>query len=147
VVDLANRLHLRFIGGHPMAGNERPAEKGWDPKLFRDAPFFLCPSRGGTKRDLSAVRLIVRLLGSNPMVADPVEHDRAMALTSHLPALLARRYREFTLRVPAKYCGPGYKSFTRLSRTPRQLLQTFMDSNGDFIRDARGLWRKWQLNH
>ena len=39
-----NCKRLRMIGGHPMAGNEHKGEKGWNPELFRNAPFFLCPA-------------------------------------------------------------------------------------------------------
>ena len=137
----ANRRKLRFIGGHPMAGNERPAEKGWDAKLFEGTPFFLCRSKGATAADLALATQLARAVGARPLVVDPAEHDRAVALTSHLPALLSAAYVKFARSVPSKYHGPGYRSFTRLARTSPALLQTFLDANGDLIRAAFRRWR------
>lgn len=145
VVHLANRKRLRFIGGHPMAGNERPGEKGWDVDLFTNAPFFLCPSRYAAKRDVAEIRRLIRTLSAKPYLVNPAAHDRAVALTSHLPALLSRHYREFARFVPALFQGPGYRSFTRLSHTPPTLLQTFLDSNGDMIRDCLRRWKKSEI--
>lgn len=145
IVNLANRKRLRFIGGHPMAGNERPGEKGWDADLFRNAPFFLCPSRYAAKKDVSELQRLIRRLSAKPRLVTPAAHDRAVALTSHLPALLSLQYREFAHSVSPEFQGPGYRSFTRLSHTPPALLQTFLDSNGDMIRDCLRRWKKSQI--
>lgn len=142
VMAFANRRRLRFIGGHPMTGNERAAEKGWDAGLFRDHPFFLCPSSHVSKRDLNEVRALLRKMKAKPVVVDPSEHDRAVALTSHLPAFLSLAYRQFAQSVPEIFRGPGYRSFTRLGNTPSDLLSTFLESNGDFIEQSLRSWKK-----
>lgn len=145
VVARANRRKLRFIGGHPMAGNERPVEKGWDVRLFENAPFFLCPAAGTTTADLATAKRFAQSIHARPVVVDPDEHDRAVAWTSHLPALLSVAYLKFTGSVPANYQGPGYRSFTRLAHTPPALLQTFLESNGDLISKAFRRWRRFAM--
>ena len=145
IVALANRKRLRFIGGHPMAGSERPAEKGWDTRLFEKAPFFLCPAGAATSGDLALARRLARSVGARPAIVDPAGHDRAVALTSHLPALLSAAYQDFTRSVPPAYKGPGYLSFTRLANTPEALLETFAHANGDLIRESFRKWRRVML--
>lgn len=142
VVARANRRKLRFIGGHPMAGNERSAEKGWNARLFENAPFFLCPAAGATTADLATAKRFARSIQARPIVVDPAEHDHAAALTSHLPALLSIAYLKFTETVPPEYQGPGYQSFTRLAHSPPALIHTFLESNGDLIRKALRQWRR-----
>lgn len=125
-----------------MAGNERAGEKGWDAELFRDHPFFLSPSAGSSKSDLGAIRILLRKLKAKPIVVDPSEHDRAVALTSHLPAFLSLAYERFTQTIPEIFKGPGFHSFTRLSKTSPDLLSTFLESNGDLIEQGLRRWKK-----
>lgn len=76
-----------FIGGHPMAGRERPGAEASDPDLLRDAPYALCASSGIPDVKLQAVERWVRSLGARPHWIDPKEHDKIAAIVSHLPQL------------------------------------------------------------
>jgi prephenate dehydrogenase len=133
IVKRATGLGLRFIGGHPMAGNERAAEAGWDPDLFTGHPFFLCPTSRLQKTDLQSIRKLVSAIGADPTVVDPAAHDRHLATTSHFPAFLSRAFAELTTSTPEMYRGPGYHSMTRLAHTSPELLQTFLLANGDNV--------------
>ncbi|PWT92789.1 MAG: hypothetical protein C5B54_02965 [Acidobacteria bacterium] len=140
IISQANRRKLRFIGGHPMAGNEREGERGWDAALFDKAPFFLCPGKFSKRSDLTQIKKLIQLIHANPIVVNPQQHDEFVALTSHLPAFLSVAYRDFSNSVPASFQGPGYKSFTRLAQTSPQLLKTFRESNA---RNITKQWKKW----
>ena len=129
IVRLANRKRLRMIGGHPMAGNEHKGEKGWNPELFRDAPFFLCPAGIASRSDRIKISRLLKQIGAQPRVVDPVQHDRAVAITSHLPALIANSYARLAEGVPSYFHGPGFKSFTRPGKCSSDLLETFRLSN------------------
>ena len=136
----ADRKQLRFIGGHPMAGNEFAGEKGWRQDLFENVPFFLCNSKRATKKDLAFVNRFVRNLGARPVVVDAADHDRCVALTSHFPAVVSRLLAELAENVPAVYQGSGFRSMTRLAKTPSDLMNTFLQSNGEeMVRSARKL--------
>lgn len=126
---LAEKLGLRFIGGHPLCGNERSGEKGWKEDLFHKVPFFLCASSGSNPSDRSSITRFIRKLDAKPIAVNPALHDRFMADTSHFPAFLSILLAESTRRIPAYFKGPGHKSMTRLSVTNRELLRTFLDSN------------------
>lgn len=134
IVQIANERNLRMIGGHPMAGNEQKGERGWDVTLFQKKPFFLCPagiSTAGDRRKLSA---LLRKIGCQPIIVNPAKHDEAVAITSHLPALLAHSYIRLARGIPEEFCGPGFHSFTRPGRCSIELLKTFMNSNAKNIR-------------
>ena len=133
IVQAANRLQLRFIGGHPMAGNEREEEKGWDPDLFTDRPFFICRTAKSTPSDFLTVERLAKKLGAFPLEVRPEDHDRFVAMTSHFPAFLSELFANISAKAPSIYRGPGYQSMTRLGRTPSKLLETFLHSNRENI--------------
>jgi prephenate dehydrogenase len=129
IVGYAKRRGLRFIGGHPLAGNERLGEKGWDPDLFSARPFFLCPTPQTTARDLSRVRQFVRKIDAHPIEVAPVLHDLHLAKTSHFAAILSLLFANLCKGAPKVFKGPGYNSMSRLSHTPPVLLETFLRCN------------------
>lgn len=143
VVRLARRRRLRFIGGHPMAGNEHPGEKGWDRNLFQDAPFFLCPTPRVPPTEITWIKQFISHLGALPVEVKPNEHDRFVAMTSHFPAFLSQVWQKTTLPAPDVFKGPGYRSMERLSRTSPELLQTFLDANRkNIVKSALALQRR-----
>jgi prephenate dehydrogenase len=138
LVRLANRLKLRFIGGHPMAGNEFEGEKGWRTDLFENAPYFLCPAKHASTGDLTTVLKIVGDLGAHPFLADPKSHDRSVSITSHFAAFLAGLLLKMGENIPGEFRGPGFQSMTRLAQTSPKLLNTFLESNGEnILRNAK----------
>ena len=147
ILQLANRRKIRFIGGHPMAGNEFTLEKGWREDLFEGAPFFLCKSRNVTQKDLSFVQSFVQHLGARPLPVDAKSHDRFVSVTSHFPAILAGWLSEMGKNIPPDFKGPGFHSMTRLAKTSPDLLKTFLDSNGENItrsaKELQKLLKKW----
>lgn len=78
-----------FVGGHPMAGRERGGIDQASDALFRDRTFALCRAASTTDADLRRARALVRGLGAVPLQMDAAAHDRCVALTSHLPHVLA----------------------------------------------------------
>jgi prephenate dehydrogenase len=135
---LANSRHLRFIGGHPLAGNEFAGELGWQDDLFRDAPFFVCPGKYSSRADLRMVQQIIRILGARMQIVDSDQHDRLISKTSHFPAFLSILLKELARQAPEKYQGPGFRSMTRLAATSPELLNTFLESNQtNILRDFK----------
>lgn len=79
----------RFIAGHPMAGSELQGLDGADAQLFRGAVWVLTPSPATDDDTFARVANVVRSLGAEVLVLRPEEHDRLVAVTSHLPHLTA----------------------------------------------------------
>ena len=149
IVRFASRRKLRFIGGHPLAGNERASEKGWNPDLFLGTPFFLCAPAG--QADLVAAKRLVRFLGAKPKQVSASQHDRYIAMTSQFPAFLSALLAKTTASAPALFQGPGYRSMTRLARTDPELFRTFLESNRNHILRSATKFRRqlddWIRNH
>jgi len=79
----------RFIGGHPMAGNEGRGYESADPAVFRGAKWVLTPGPEASAAALAGICDFVSYLGADPLLMDPAAHDRAVAQVSHLPHVLA----------------------------------------------------------
>lgn len=79
--------HLRFVGGHPMAGSERHGVANADAALLENAVWILTPTDGTDAEALSAVEGFVAHLGAKPLRIDPATHDRLVATVSHVPYL------------------------------------------------------------
>ena len=80
---------MRFVGGHPLAGRERSGPAAAQADLFDGRPWVLTPDPRSSSAALDAVRRMVVACGAVPVVLDAQVHDRAVALVSHLPQLVA----------------------------------------------------------
>jgi len=80
---------VHFIGGHPMAGSEKTGVAAANPALFKNAHYLLTPTQ---KTDMAAYKKLHSMLtsiGANVVAIEPEKHDRAVAVVSHLPHMLA----------------------------------------------------------
>ncbi|MBL1085230.1 prephenate dehydrogenase [Streptomyces actinomycinicus] len=82
-------LDASFVGGHPMAGRERSGPLAARADLFEDRPWVLTPAAGTSRTALNHALELVARCGATPLVMDGEAHDRAVALTSHAPHVMA----------------------------------------------------------
>jgi prephenate dehydrogenase len=80
---------VRFVGSHPLAGSEKRGPEHANADLFRDRLTVVTPVSHTSHEAVEQTCAFWRALGSRVRVMPPEEHDRALALTSHLPHLLA----------------------------------------------------------
>ncbi|MGA1369301.1 MAG: prephenate dehydrogenase [Blastocatellia bacterium] len=83
-----------FVGGHPMAGSEHSGVEYARADLFDRAVYALVPLASGSpwtppEEKFSWLVSLIESIGARPLVTLAEEHDRAVALVSHLPQLLA----------------------------------------------------------
>ncbi|MCW2928645.1 MAG: prephenate dehydrogenase [Thermoleophilia bacterium] len=87
------RDDVEHVGGHPMCGGTTAGVGASDPAMFIGARWAVCPVARGAEGDGmgAAARLsqVVEAVGADPVVVDAGEHDRAVALVSHLPRVVA----------------------------------------------------------
>jgi prephenate dehydrogenase len=81
--------HVRFVGGHPMAGSEQEGVDGADAALFEGATWVLTPTLDTDAEAYTAVRSVLRELGADVVALPPDRHDSLVALVSHVPHLAA----------------------------------------------------------
>jgi prephenate dehydrogenase len=86
---VAEADHPRFIGGHPMAGSEQIGLHGADPDLFEGAVWVLTPTPATDLASFDRLKGVVMSLGADVLVLSPSDHDRLVAVVSHVPHLVA----------------------------------------------------------
>jgi prephenate dehydrogenase len=79
----------RFVGGHPLAGKEAHGAEHASAGLFEGATWFLTPTGATSPERYALVHGFVAELGAFPHAIEPTAHDQLVALTSHLPHVLA----------------------------------------------------------
>jgi len=79
----------RFLGGHPMAGSELRGLSGARADLFRGSTWVLTPTDRTSPTTYSTLHGILREIGANVVAVGAEDHDRLVAIASHVPHLLA----------------------------------------------------------
>lgn len=123
----------RFIGGHPMAGKESRGVEVADAELFRGRPYVL------TSHDAEFSRWI-ECMGARVVILTAEEHDRLVALTSHLPQLVSTALAASIAAEPGavQVAGPGAVDLTRLALSPYDIWRDIFATNSAPIDAALG---------
>lgn len=125
----------QFIGGHPMAGKESRGVTSADPNLFRGRTWVL-----SRKLDHPFVEWLGKI-GAHVIYLSPEEHDRTVAITSHLPQLVAsalaatvgaQLQHEDHLRAG----GPGLIDMTRLALSSYDIWGDILETNREAVEQA-----------
>src|SRR5690606_38292478 len=114
----------RFVGAHPIAGTEDSGAAAADAELFRGARCVLTPVADTDRDALARVRALWQSVGMHVVEMAPEAHDELLALTSHLPHVLAfaltnaaTDFRESHAGAPDPFAfaGPSFQSATRVA--------------------------------
>ena len=93
VIDQAKKvfkyLPATFVPCHPVAGSHHSGIGSSDPDLFQGSRTAITPLPETRPESIEKIRRLWKLLGSEVVVLTPEAHDRALALSSHLPHLTA----------------------------------------------------------
>jgi prephenate dehydrogenase len=81
--------NVAFVGGHPLAGSEQRGFEAADVRLFDGSIFILTPTARTPRQALRRVIRFWKPLVHRVVTMSPLQHDRVLAGTSHLPHLLA----------------------------------------------------------
>jgi prephenate dehydrogenase len=138
----------RFVGGHPMCGSESRGAENASAGLFEAATWFLTPTATTDAARHRLVHSFAADLGAFPIAIDPAAHDRLVALTSHLPHVLANVIvnRAGASRVeghdPLQSAGGSLRDMTRIAgANPRMWIDVFLD-NAEALRDELADFRR-----
>lgn len=128
------------IGGHPICGKEKSGLENADAELFRNAPFIITPLDRTTQTAKVAFDQIISAVGANRIEMTAEEHDRVLAVTSHLPFLISSALVLSTSQDAVPYIGPGFKSTSRLAGTSSSMMLGVLQSNRENVLNAlRGM--------
>jgi cyclohexadieny/prephenate dehydrogenase len=111
-----------FVGGHPVAGTEHSGPDAAFASLFEQRRCILTPVAGTDPAAVARVRAMWELVGSSVDEMTPEHHDRVLAVTSHLPHLIAYTIvgtvadlEEQARAEVFKYAAGGFTDFTRIA--------------------------------
>ena len=145
IVDRARRAIRRcqFLGGHPMAGKEKRGVEEADPDLFVGRTYVLTPVDRAELETPAAKNFLdwIRRIGALPVVLSPVDHDRIVAHTSHLPqlastALASTLADRQDVRAHLVVAGPGLADTTRLALSAYEIWGDILATNAGEIERA-----------
>jgi len=134
-----------FVGGHPIAGSHHSGVNHARPDLFTDATYVLTNQNSRPQSEsFSRVRQTVEALGSRVKMMTAIDHDRALALISHLPQLVSSALAKTTTEQDdaatfLALAGPGYKDMTRLADSSWSMWGDVLATNPNEIAKALDL--------
>ncbi len=132
---------LYYVGSHPMAGSEKRGVEQARGDLFDGALCFVTPTEHSPRQAITAVRELWEALGARVRLLTPAEHDRIMAVASHLPHLVAAALVNLATPSVMDCAGSGFRDTTRIaSGDPRMWTDVCMH-NRDRLLEALRLFR------
>lgn len=126
----------RYAGGHPMAGSERSGPLAASAALFDGRPWAVTPHDGADPDAVALVEELARVSGAVPVRLSPVEHDAAVARTSHVPHLMAALAAGRLVDAPTKHLalsGQGVRDVTRVAAGDPVLYGQIVSANADQV--------------
>jgi prephenate dehydrogenase len=105
----------RFVGAHPLAGSEKKGVEHAHADLFVGRWTILTPTPRTSPDALDRVRAFWESLGARLRLMTPADHDRALALTSHLPQLLAAALAGLLPDELRDLAATGFRDTTRIA--------------------------------
>jgi prephenate dehydrogenase len=141
IVDTARETLRRcqFLGGHPMAGKETRGAGSADAALFDGRTWVLTPDEPEELETAAArdFRGWLERIGARVTVLDSDEHDRVVALTSHLPQLASTALASLVSHVSrTEISGSGLADMTRLAGSSYDLWRDILATNSGHIERA-----------
>ena len=138
--------HVHFVGGHPMAGAEKPGIDAADALLFENAIYAVCltddDEASALEGSLSPLVDLIEATGARPLLLEADHHDRIAAWVSHLPQLLAVSLMnvvdDLDDATARQLAAGGFRDMTRIASSPFDMWRDILVGNQMAILDALG---------
>jgi prephenate dehydrogenase len=130
----------RFVASHPLAGRELGGFAAADGALFEGRTWAIVPSLDPAVQ--ARLEALVTALGARPLIVTAADHDRLVAISSHLPQLLSVALgAELAAAGDADgrvydLCGPGMQSMLRLAHSDAALWAGIAQANATALAGA-----------
>jgi cyclohexadieny/prephenate dehydrogenase len=136
---------VHFIPGHPIAGTEQSGPKSGFAELFTGRWVILTPPPGSATEAVSKLEKFWRACGSNVELMTAEHHDLVLAITSHLPHLIAYNIvataadlEEVTDSEVIKFSAGGFRDFTRIASSDPTMWRDVFLNNRDAVLEMLG---------
>lgn len=139
--------HAVFVPGHPIAGTEHSGPEAGFATLFKGRWQILTPLEDTAEGKQAVIDLgrFWEMLGAHVDVMDPERHDVVLAVTSHLPHLIAfnivamaEDLENVTEGEVVKYSASGFRDFTRIAASDPTMWRDVFLNNRDAVLEVLG---------
>ncbi len=136
---------VHFIPGHPIAGTEQSGPRSGFAELFHGRWCILTPVPGSEAAAVKKLTEFWEALGSMVDVMDVAHHDLVLAITSHLPHLIAYTtvataddLQNVTNSEVVKYSASGFRDFTRIAASDPTMWRDVFLNNKEAVLEMLG---------
>jgi cyclohexadieny/prephenate dehydrogenase len=136
---------VHFIPGHPIAGTEQSGPRSGFAELFENRWCILTPVEGGDPLATAKLEALWQACGSNTELMTADHHDLVLAITSHLPHLIAYTtvatasdLESVTDTEVIKYSASGFRDFTRIAASDPTMWRDVFLNNKDAVLEMLG---------
>jgi cyclohexadieny/prephenate dehydrogenase len=129
---------VAFVGSHPLAGSEKRGPEFADAELFQGRVTVVTRTPATDPAALERVCAFWQALGSRCRVMSPADHDRALALTSHLPHLVASALAGLLPAELHELTATGFRDTTRVAAGDPSLWTGIFLQNRPALMDRLG---------
>ena len=137
--------HARLVPAHPVAGTEYSGPDAGFASLFVNRWCILTPPEGTDEEAVEKVRAFWQTLGSHVEIMSAVHHDLVLAITSHVPHLIAYNIvgtaadlEEVTRSEVIKFSAGGFRDFTRIASSDPTMWRDVFLHNKDAVLEMLG---------
>jgi len=123
----------RFLGGHPLAGREKAGPANASAELFDGQVAIITPTKNTRAEDFDLLEQFWTGLGSVVIQMPATEHDKAMAVTSHLPHVAAAALAVTIPESLFRLTGTGLRDTTRLAAGDPKLWVQILELNREHV--------------
>lgn len=136
---------VSFIPGHPIAGTEHSGPSAGFPELFAGRWCVLTPGAEVDPAQTEKLAAFWRAMGSQVEVMDATHHDMVLAITSHIPHLVAYNIVGTVADLEAatqseviKFSASGFRDFTRIAASDPVMWRDVFLTNRDAVLEMLG---------
>ena len=139
VVQMGEKIlknHAYFVPAHPIAGTEQSGPAAGFVNLFKNRWCIITPCKLTNQHSKNKIKKLWEMFGSNVTIMKPKNHDNTMAITSHIPHLIAynivgtaAKLESKTKSEVIKFSASGFRDFTRIASSDPTMWRDIMISN------------------
>ena len=136
---------VTFIPSHPLAGTEHSGPTSGFAELFENKWFLMTPLPGTDRKEVERLEALWKAIGSKVGEMDAEHHDLVLAVTSHVPHLIAYTMvgvaddlRRVTDTEVVNYSAAGFRDFTRIAASDPTMWRDVFLNNKDATLEILG---------
>ena len=131
---------VALVPAHPVAGTENSGPDAGFASLFQDRWCIITPAHGKACAETERLTALWQALGARVEVMDPLHHDVVLAVTSHVPHLIAYTIvgtasdlEDVTKSEVIKYSAGGFRDFTRIAASDPTMWRDVFLNNSEAV--------------